>query len=58
MTKREPDRYHNKAIFNRSLPSYKKPSHLKCGQVYNLSCEKEFYLHENEKSLPYQRLST
>ena len=24
----------------------------------NLSCENEFYLHENEKSFPYQRLST
>ena len=23
--------------------------------MHNLSCEKEFYLHENEKSLPYQR---
>ena len=26
--------------------------------VHNLSCENEFYLHENEKSFPYQRLST
>ena len=24
----------------------------------NLSCENEFYLHENEKAFPYQRLST
>ena len=27
-------------------------------QVHNLSCENEFYLHENEKSFPFQRLST
>ena len=27
-------------------------------QVHSLSCENEFYLHENEKSFPYQRLST
>ena len=26
--------------------------------MHNLSCEKEFYLHENEKRFPYQRLST
>ena len=26
--------------------------------MHNLSCENEFYLHENEKSLLYQRLST
>ena len=26
--------------------------------MHNLSCENEFYLHENEKSFPYQRLST
>ena len=39
MTKREPDRYHNKAIFNRPLPSSKKPSLSKWGQVHNLSCE-------------------
>ena len=24
----------------------------------NLSCENEFYLDENEKSFPYQRLTT
>ena len=28
------------------------------GYVYNLSCENEFYLHENEKWFPYQTLST
>ena len=27
-------------------------------QVHNLSCENDFYLHENEKLFPYQRLST
>ena len=26
-------------------------------KVHNLSCENGFYLHENEKSFPYQRLS-
>ena len=26
--------------------------------MHNLSCENEFYLHENEKSISYQRLST
>ena len=26
--------------------------------MHNFSCENEFYLHENEKSFPYQRLST
>ena len=26
--------------------------------MYNLSCENEFYLHKNEESFPYQRLST
>ena len=26
--------------------------------MHNLSCENEFYLHENEKWFPYQRLST
>ena len=26
--------------------------------MHNLSCENEFYLHENEKSFSYQRLST
>ena len=26
--------------------------------MLNLSCENEFYLHENEKLFPYQRLST
>ena len=28
---------------------FKKPSLSKCGQVHNLSCKNEFYLHENEK---------
>ena len=31
---------------------------FKWGQVHNLSCENEFYLHENKKSFSYQRLST
>ena len=37
---------------------FQKPSLSQWGQVYNLSRENEFYLHENEKSFPYQRLST
>ena len=28
------------------------------GQARNHSCENEFYLHENEKSFPYQRMRT
>ena len=39
MTKREPGRYHNKAIFNRPLQSFKRPSLSKWGQVLKLSCE-------------------
>ena len=35
-----------------------KPSLSKWGQVLNISCENEFYIHENEKSIPCQRLST
>ena len=35
---------------------FQKPSSSKWDQVHNLSCENEFYLHENEKSFPYQRL--
>ena len=27
------------------------------GHMHNLSCENEFYLDDNEKSFPYQRLS-
>ena len=26
--------------------------------MHNLSCENEFYVDDNEKSFPYQRLST
>ena len=37
---------------------FQKPSLSKWGQVHNLSCENEFYFHENKKSFPYQRLST
>ena len=36
----------------------KQPSLSKWDQVHNISCENEFYLHENEKSFPHQRLST
>ena len=44
---------------HRPLPSSKIPYFLnELGQVHNLSCENEFYLHENEKSFSYQRLST
>ena len=42
--------------YNRPLPSSKNP-HFQ-GLVHNLSYEDEFYLHENEKSFSYQRLST
>ena len=37
---------------------FEKPSLSKWGEVHNLCCENEFYLHENEKWFPYQRLST
>ena len=44
---------------HRPLSSSKNPHSLsKWGQVHNLSCENEFYLNENEKSFPYQSLST
>ena len=43
---------------NRPLPSSTTPSLSKRGQVLNLSCENEFYLQENQKLFPYQRLST
>ena len=37
---------------------FQEPSLSKWGQVHNLSCESEFYLHENDKSFSNQRLST
>ena len=37
---------------------FQNPSPSKWGQVHNLSCENEFFWHENEKSFPCQRLST
>ena len=37
---------------------FQKPSLSKWGEVHNPSSENEFYLHEKEKSFPYQRLST
>ena len=50
-----PTRYY----VHRPLPSSKIPYfQKKLGQVHNLSCENDFYLHENEKSFSYQRLST
>ena len=38
----------------RPLPSPKN-AHFQWEKVHNLSCENEFYLHENEKPSPYQR---
>ena len=35
---------------------FQNPPPSKWGQVHNLSCENEFYLHKNEKSFPCQRL--
>ena len=50
-----PTRYY----VHRPLPSSKIPYfQKKLGQLHNLSCENDFYLHENEKSFSYQRLST
>ena len=37
---------------------FRNSSLSKWGQVHNLSCENEFYLHENEKLFSYQMLST
>ena len=49
-------------VVTRPLPSSKNPhfqNEANCiKQVHKLSCENEFYLHENEKSFSYQRLST
>ena len=45
----------------RLLPSFNNPLfqyELIWGQVHSLFYEHEFYLHENEKSFSYQRLST
>ena len=45
-------------ICQQATSEFQKPSLSKWGWVHNLSCENEFYLHENEKWFPYQRLST
>ena len=36
---------------------FQKPSLSKWGQVHNLSCKNESYLHKNEKSFPYHLTS-
>ena len=46
------------AVPTRPLPSLKKTLTFKLGIVHSLSCENGLYLRENEKSFPYQRLST
>ena len=43
---------------NSPFPSSKKTSLLKRGQVQNLSCENEFYLHDNKKSFSQERTCT
>ena len=43
---------------NRPLPSSKKPSLLKRGQVQNLSCENKFYLHDNKTSFSEEMFCT
>ena len=40
------------------LSLIQKPSLSIWGQVHDISCENEFYLHKNKKSFSYQRLST
>ena len=51
MTEREPDRYHNKAIFNRPLPSSKNPHFQNEARCPNFLVKMHgFHLHENEKS--------
>ena len=50
MTKREPGRYHNKAIFNRPLPSSKKPHFQNEARCTTFLVKMHgFYSHENEK---------
>ena len=41
-----------------AISEFQKPSLSKWGQVHNFYSENEFYLHQNKKSFPYQRLST
>ena len=41
------------SLVQKATFEFQKPSLSKWGQVHNLSCEDEFYLHENEKSFPY-----
>ena len=36
-----------------AISEFQKPSLSKSDQVNNVSCENEFYLHENEKSFPW-----
>ena len=43
--------------FKKATSEFQKPSLSKRGQVHNLSCEKRFYLHENEKSFPHRALN-
>ena len=40
------------------ISEFQKPSLLKRGQVQNLSCDNEFYLHDNKKSFPQYRFCT
>ena len=40
------------------MSEFQKPSLLKQGQVHNLSCENEFYLHDNRKSFSQERFCT
>ena len=35
------------------MSEFQEPSLSKWDHVHNLSCENEFYLHENEKLFPY-----
>ena len=42
-------------VLNRPVPSPQNPHSQNEARCKNLSCENEFYLHENEKWFPYQR---
>ena len=48
-----PTNHMAESLVQKATFEFQKPSLSKWGQVHNLSCEDEFYLHENEKSFPY-----
>ena len=49
---------YSRKIAQLAISEFQRPSLLKRGQVQNLSCENEFYLHDNEKSFSQERFCT